>query len=129
MLRQNGYSLTSARLAVFRALTGKEPQTIKQLLQLKPKADRASVYRTIELFERLGIIHKLNVGWKYKIELTDLFHNHHHHLHCTECQIIIPLAEDDILEQRIRHAADKNGFSVEQHQLEIIGKCASCSTN
>ena len=101
---------------------------MKQLIKNNPKVDRASVYRTIDLFEQLGIIHKINIGWKYKIELTDLFHNHHHHLHCNVCKIVIPLAEDTILEERIALMASKSGFEIKNHQLEIVGTCASCST-
>lgn len=126
-LKKHGYSLTKARRDVFNALKGKEPLTMSEIVRSTSSADRASVYRTIALYEELGIVHKINIGWKYKIELTDLFHEHHHHLHCKNCGVIIPLASDKILEDRINTVSANNGFTAVEHQLEIVGTCANCT--
>lgn len=88
--------------------------------------DRASVYRTITLFERLGIVKRLQMGWKYKLELSDAFQHHHHHLTCSRCGRIIPLPEDERLEKRLRQLVDTLGFDMRDHQLEIQGYCDSC---
>jgi Fe2+ or Zn2+ uptake regulation protein len=70
LLRKNNSSLTKPRKAVFNLLLSKEPQSMQVLVKrAEGKVDRATVYRTIELFEELGIVHRLNIGWKYKIEL------------------------------------------------------------
>ena len=80
-LVDNGYSLTRARLAVFELLNNNEPQTISQILaKANGLVDRVSVYRNIELFEKLGIVRRIYLGWKYKLELSDKFFAHHHHL-------------------------------------------------
>ncbi len=127
-LRHSGYSLTKARRVVFMVLKGSEPQTMSEIVKKADTIDRASVYRTILLFEQLGIVHKINIGWKYKIELTDLFHEHHHHLNCKNCGLIIPLPSDQVLEQRINSVAKNNGFTPADHQLEITGTCANCNS-
>lgn len=36
----------------------------------KGHLDRASLYRIITVFERIGIVRRINIGWKYKIELS-----------------------------------------------------------
>ena len=56
-LKSNGSSLTAPREAVFLTLLDQEPQTLSDIAKrLTGKVDRASVYRTIDLFEKLGII-------------------------------------------------------------------------
>lgn len=82
LLKQNGQSVTRARLTVFKALLGQEPMGMTSLAGRTEDIDRASVYRAVELFERLGIVQRLNTGWKYKLELSDKFNDHHHHLAC-----------------------------------------------
>lgn len=91
------------------------------------QVDRASIYRTIALFEQLGIVKRLQIGWKYKLELSDSFHHHHHHLTCLKCGAVAPLAEDQQLEQRLAHLAKNSNFTMQEHLLEIQGLCLSCS--
>ncbi len=89
--------------------------------------DRASVYRTIALFEKLGIVQRLQIGWKYKLELSDAFHRHHHHLSCTGCGSTFALQEDPELEARLTLLAQRQHFAMHGHQLEIQGLCNKCS--
>lgn len=90
------------------------------------QVDRASVYRTVAVFEQLGIIQRLQIGWKYKLELSDTFQHHHHHLTCRRCGVSIALEEDSHLEAMLQDAAARHGFLMEEHQLEIQGLCANC---
>lgn len=126
-LKAQGQSLTSARLAVFRALQNKEPQTVREIITAcEGHADRASVYRAITLFERLGVVQRLQIGWKYKLELSDAYHHHHHHLTCRHCGTTIALPEDHELETRLRLLAARQHFRMQDHQLEIQGLCRNC---
>jgi Fe2+ or Zn2+ uptake regulation protein len=125
-LKQHGQSVTEARLTVFNALQHQEPQTMREIVAACPAIDRASVYRTIALFERLGIVKRLQIGWKYKLELGDAFHAHHHHLTCIRCGRTIPLPEDRQLEARLHGMARSQDFVMQDHQLEIQGLCAQC---
>lgn len=127
-LKAQRYSLTAARQAVFESLQDSEPRSIHDIIDAcLGVADRASVYRTIALFETLGIVHRLQMGWKYKLELSDDFTHHHHHLTCTICGRIIPLIEDASLERQLRSLAIAQDFQPESHQLEIRGTCADCN--
>jgi Fur family transcriptional regulator, ferric uptake regulator len=127
-LKEAGYSVTTARRSVFNALYHAEPQTMAELIKkVSPASDRASVYRTIVLFEKLGIVQRLQIGWKYKLELSDAFAAHHHHLTCVNCGKIVPLQESTELEKHIEQAATLRGFKPLTHQLEISGLCPDCS--
>ncbi len=125
ILKEAGYSRTAARTAVFEALLGQEPMSMHSLVESVRTADRASVYRAVELFEELGIVQRLYTGWKYRIELTDRFAAHHHHLTCLECGRTTPINEQQ-LESFIVSLARQNGFEPSAHQIEIQGCCAAC---
>lgn len=128
-LKTANQSITEPRRVVFNALQGKEPQTMHQLVAACAGViNRASVYRTVTLFERLGIVQRLQIGWKYKLELSDSFHHHHHHLTCLKCGITSALHEDMELELRLAHLARQYSFSMQDHQLEIQGYCMQCQT-
>jgi Fur family transcriptional regulator, ferric uptake regulator len=128
LLKNGGYSLTKPRKMIFDLLLNQEPQSMQVLVQrAKGKLDRATVYRAIELFERLGIVHRLNIGWKYKIELSDIFMGHHHHMYCTNCGRMFDLPDNLMLETMIDTVAAKTDFAPRGHQLEIYGLCANCT--
>jgi len=97
------------------------------LLARLPQIDRASVYRNIALFEQLGIVQRLQAGWKYKLELAGSFHEHHHHATCLNCGRAIDLPEDALLETRLHTLAKQYHFQVRRHQIELQGLCGQCS--
>jgi len=126
-LKQHGQSLTKARQVIFAALVDKEPQTMREVVAgCAEQVDRASVYRTIALFERIGVVQRLQIGWKYKLELSDAFHHHHHHLTCLKCGRTFPLPADEQLEKRLKALAGSRNFIMRGHQLEIQGLCQTC---
>lgn len=127
ILRDNGYSLTSPRRKIIDVLWDKEPQSTNELIvSLAGDIDRASLYRNLALFEKLGLIVRVYIGWKYKIELSDIFSNHHHHISCLKCGKIKAIHEEDEIEQLIHSLSDKYQISADRHQLEIQGVCAEC---
>ncbi len=129
LLKKDGSSLTKPRRVVFDLLLNQEPQSMQVIVKrAEGQVDRATVYRIVELFERLGIVHRLNIGWKYKIELSDIFAEHHHHFYCTNCGRTYPLSANAMLETMINSVVSKEGFSPRGHQLEIYGLCASCTS-
>ncbi len=128
-LKDRGHSLTAARIAVFQALVDQKPQTINELAKrLTGEVDRASVYRVITLFEQLGIVNRLQLGWKYKLELSDTFAEHHHHLTCIKCGRIIEVEENNTIEFELRQLALEANFELTGHQLELRGICQNCKT-
>lgn len=127
ILKQNGYSLTKPRLALFSALQSGRPRTMRDLiLDLASVMDRASIYRTVAIFEELGIVVRLQQGWKYKIELSDKFSPHHHHIVCTKCNKVVNFDEPDELATSLNVLAQQAGFTHDNHSLEIYGLCQDC---
>jgi Fur family ferric uptake transcriptional regulator len=126
ILKENGYSITKPRKLIFNILTGQKPLTINALMTMVDnKIDRVSVYRIIELFEKIGIVQRINIGWKYKIELADNFVKHHHHLVCLNCRKVIDIDEQN-LENLVNQLANQHNFKIENHQIEIQGYCKKC---
>lgn len=126
-LKQNNASVTAARLTVFSALENTEPQTMDQLVKkVSSSVNRASVYRVIDLFEKLGIVQRLQIGWKYKLELSNEFQEHHHHMTCTNCSKIISFHEPKNLDELLNRIAAEKNFSLQSHQLELRGICENC---
>lgn len=127
LLSKNNASLTKPRKIIFDLLLGQGPQTMQVLTKrAEGKADRATVYRTMELFEKHGIVHRLNIGWKYKYELSDVFMEHHHHFYCSNCGKSYDLPANPMLETMIDSITSKEGFTPRGHQIEVFGLCPRC---
>lgn len=86
----------------------------------------ASVYRTIELFCRLGILVEVDhVAEGSRFELSDAFRDHHHHLICQGCGETEDFAQCEMkqIEKLIKR---RLGFEVTRHELRFIGLCRRC---
>lgn len=126
LLKQQGFSATKTRMAVLRVLLSIQPASLGELITALPHVDRATVYRTVDLFVDLGIAKKVYTGFKYRVELGDSFQEHHHHLSCLRCGTVIDVHTPEI-EYAIEQTAANNGFRPVRHDLEITGYCSSCS--
>ena len=126
-LKTHGYSDTHARRIVFELLWEHEPQSMHELYQrCAGRLDRASLYRATTLYEQLGIVRRVHIGWKYKLELSELFNEHHHHLSCMVCGKVVPISQETF-EHFIQSVATEHGFKPLQHQIEIQGTCRACT--
>lgn len=128
ILKQQGYSLTKGRELVFALLLNQPPLSIAELYQrLDGAVDRVSLYRIIEVFERLNIVKRVQLGWKYKLELSELFSHHHHHLTCVRCGAVVVLQHHPRLEKQLEQLGLDQGFVNLSHQLELQGLCRDCA--
>ena len=128
-LAKHGYQVTKAREATFKLLVGPEPQTMHEVLnKAKGLVDRVSVYRNIDVFEKIGLVHRVYIGWKYKLELSDKFTGHHHHLTCLKCGKVIDIEDEKHIDEFIREVTDGVGFQPRRHQFEVDGYCRECAT-
>lgn len=120
---------TLPRSAVFIELykNGHTPLTMRELINLTEHCvDRASIYRSVKRLEKAGVIQRLHIGWKYKLELSDDFHGHHHHLTCTVCGATHATHDDENFEILLKRLAAKHGYTITDHQLDIRGICQNC---
>ncbi len=127
ILRAHGYSVTQPRRAVFKLLLSQPPQAMRDLIgRADSQIDRVSIYRIINLFETLGISKRITIGWKYKIELSDIFLVHHHHISCLRCSKIVAVKDSTVIENEITRLSADHGFTLTSHQLELQGICETC---
>lgn len=128
ILKSKGFSATKTRKSVYQSLAGhNRPISINTLITaLSDKVDRSSVYRNIELFEKIGIVKKVYSGWKYRLELGEEFKPHHHHLTCNNCGKIIPINLGQNFEKSLNKLGEKHNFKITDHLLELSGYCSKC---
>ena len=96
-----------------------------EIAKTNPTIDKVSIYRTIEVFEKIGLITSVTHGWKQRYELAAPFRPHHHHLLCNNCGTIEEI-QSEKLEKMIHILADEQGFEVTGHTFEINGLCRQC---
>lgn len=127
LLKNNNYFNTKPRYRLFLILQKFPALTLHELIAKLPQHDQVTVYRNIDLFEKLGVITRIRLGWNTKIELSDVFQHHHHHFTCLKCFRVINLPEDKTIERRINKLGESQGLKITDHQLEIRGLCNRCN--
>jgi Fe2+ or Zn2+ uptake regulation protein len=127
-LKQSGYSVTAPRLAVFEYLAANDPTTVEAVIDYALDFNRASIYRSLALFRRLGVIQDIVASGRRMIELTDAFDTHHHHLSCQVCGALASI-EDAAIERRLDQIARARGYQPVRHQIEVSGICAQCQVS
>lgn len=132
-LKEKGYKLTPQRRAIVDIIIEKEGShlTVEELYDLVkidcPEIGLATVYRTVQLLEELGVICKisLNDGCN-RYELIHEYENHkHHHLICTGCGKITEV-HGDLLEVIEHNIEEQYDFAVKDHSLKFYGLCSEC---
>lgn len=126
-LKKHGFFATKPRLQLFRILLRHSSMSMNELIEALPKQDKSSVYRNVDLLEKLGVLLRVQLGWKSKYELSDLFHDHHHHLTCLRCEKVIIIDEDLVIEQELQRLSFLSNFKAIDHTLEIRGLCQDCA--
>lgn len=126
ILKNNDQSITVSRLKIFNVLSSLEaPVSVARLADICSNIDKATVYRTVELFEKIGVIHRVWTGFKSKIELSEDFSAHHHHFTCLNCGKTINI-QSPKLEKDLHSFEDKYNFKLTHHSLELSGYCHRC---
>lgn len=126
LFAQQHLRLTQPRRSVFEALyKSTEPLMVSQLIKTCAPTDRVSIYRTLDLFVKLGIAEIVPLGWKQRFELTSPFRPHHHHLHCIQCGILIDVHSHK-LELLVAAITREYSFVPLEHKFEVSGLCQTC---
>lgn len=126
ILSDRKFRLTKPRQAIFETLKKSDrPLSYQELTTANLGIDKVSVYRTIDLFIRLGVVMSVPHGWKQRYELAAPFRPHHHHLLCSECNVVQGIQSDE-LEKIIQVIGGRHKFQVTGHTFEITGLCRNC---
>ena len=87
--------------------------------KVDPKISIATVYRTVKLFEEAGILTKHDFkGGKARYEA--MVESHHDHLIDIKTGEIIEFVDDEI-EKLQKKVAEKYGYKLVDHKLELYG--------
>ncbi len=88
-------------------------------------AGTATVYRTLELLSRAGLVQEHDFGEGFKRYEPLAAQSHHEHLICVECGKVVEFSSER-LERMKSLIADEYGFRYHHHRLEIYGVCREC---
>ena len=91
----------------------------KRVSKIDTKISIATVYRTVKLFEEAGILtkHEFKGG---KARYEELNEGHHDHLIDIKTGEIIEFVDEEI-EKLQKKVADKYGYKLVDHKLELYG--------
>jgi Fur family ferric uptake transcriptional regulator len=96
----------------------------KALLEEGEDVGIATIYRVLTQFESAGLVNRHH--FEGGISVFELDHGQHHdHILCIKCGKVEEFV-DDVIEQRQRDIAEKAGFSMTDHSLNIYGICKEC---
>lgn len=130
-LQEQGLKLTNERRALLREIFSTHyhfdaDELLFKLKQKSAKISRATIYRTLELLVKSGMVRRVHLGEDhYHYERVTRDDVHHDHLVCTTCGTVIEF-HDERLEARQNEICASNRFTPTFHNLQILGLCASC---
>ena len=131
-LSSNNYKLTKQREDILKIfLNNKDKhfnaeELFKKVKKINPDVGLATIYRSLELFCELDIIHQLDFDSSYKRYELNIKGNHHHHLICMECGKIIEF-NDEVLEKFENSIESEYDFNIVSHRIKFYGFCDECS--
>jgi Fur family transcriptional regulator, ferric uptake regulator len=94
---------------------------------------QSSLYRNLVVLESVGVLQRVTgVGNHDRFELSEaLSGQHHHHLTCIVCGLVIDIPADPAVETAVageaQRIAGELAAVVTGHSLDLYGRCADCS--
>jgi Fur family ferric uptake transcriptional regulator len=125
---EKGLRITEQRRVIARVLSDAEDHPDVELLHqraaaIDPGISIATVYRTVRLFEEAGILERHDFG-DGRARYEAAAESHHDHLIDVETGNVIEFVDPE-LEELQRRIAEKLGFRLVDHRLELYGVSAS----
>ncbi len=121
---KKGVKLTDQRRVIAKIMSESDDhpdvdELYKRASKIDPKISIATVYRTVKLFEESGILtkHEFKGG---KARYEELNESHHDHLIDIKTGEILEFVDDEI-EKLQKKVAEKYGYELVDHKLELYG--------
>lgn len=129
-LREHGLPVTGQRLAIAEVVIGSadhlSAEEVAQGLEAHgEKAGTATVYRTLDLLVKSGLVVERDFGEGFRRFEAARDVPHHEHLLCTECGSVQEF-RDERLERMTTLIAEAHDFARQGHRLVIRGVCSAC---
>ncbi|MCL6449264.1 MAG: transcriptional repressor [Armatimonadetes bacterium] len=129
-LKALGVKVTPQRQEILEVLLGEEryysaEEILKKVQARYPAVSFDTVYRTLNLFKKLGLVVELNFQGGYRRYEFNHADRHHHHLVCLKCGRSQKLAccPTDCL---AGIEEENPEFAITGHSFEIYGYCKDC---
>ena len=121
--------MSHPRLFIYQELSASDiplsPQELyRSLIKKKINIGLTSIYRSLDLFESLGIVFKIVNGSSVKYKFCEM-EDHHHHIVCKKCGDVVELHFCDISDWSEK-VKESTGYEVTDHQLNFYGFCKNC---
>lgn len=129
-LRQRHFKMTPQRQMVLDVLRQEHlPLTMKEIHGRTQSSDLATVYRTVNMLERVGLVRRSVFGdGSARFELACACGGlHHQHLVCTRCGEVMDV-EVSIPEEILASLASETGYAGLESRLEFFGICKKCQS-
>jgi len=132
LFAERGIRMTSQRRAILQVIETATKhldasQILRRAQKIDPSVDRSTVYRTLKILKRNGLVDELDLmhvhgeGHYYERRL----HQDHLHMACLRCGKISEFVSENL--QRLKQQVEKDcNFHVVVSRLEIGGYCAGC---
>ena len=126
------YVLTPQRQLILASISSAgQPVNATELYRIVSEKDRnvslATVYRSLALFKKLGIINEHRLGkscWCYDLKKSF----EHQHVMCKQCGQVIEF-ESQLIPQMIKQLQDELGFNIERVEVCVQGTCRECQNH
>ncbi|MEI6741389.1 MAG: Fur family transcriptional regulator [Gemmatimonadaceae bacterium] len=129
-LRDHNLPVTAQRMAIAEVVLGTDrhvsaDEVARALDAQGARAGTATVYRTLEVLVRSGLVVERDFGEGFKRYEAARGIPHHEHLLCTACGAVTEF-RDERLERMTTLLAESQGFTRQRHRLVIYGLCGAC---
>jgi len=129
-LAGDGRRLTSPRQAIVRSVvprhdTFSAQDIVDELKAGGVRVGRATVFRTIDLLAEEGLLHRIQAGDGSHRYTACNDAEHHHHARCVACGTVSTIHAPQI-DAEIQRLAEREGFEMVDHIVELIGRCQAC---
>lgn len=136
-LKEKGFRITHPRrliLDILQESRGTHPnakEIYSRISKEYPDIGLTTIYRTLDVFEKLGLINKFEFGGKESRYEFASEENHHHHLVCLHCGKVIEYAdfadhEVEFFGNIQKYLSKKYEFEISKHRVVFYGLCSSC---
>ncbi|MFA5309443.1 MAG: Fur family transcriptional regulator [Dehalococcoidales bacterium] len=128
-LRAKGYRLTPQRLMILAAIEDSAEHISAEEIYAEvaarfPHVNISTVYRTLELLKKLGMVYEINLG-EGRIRFHSEESGHHHHLVCQLCGAVTDI--DEAVFSSLGEALLRDyDFQAELRHVGIFGVCGDC---
>lgn len=129
-LQARGYRMTPQRQLIWQAFTAAPGHTSAEDIYNRlhpdfPSVNISTVYRTLELFESLGLIRHVHLGHsmaQYELATDD----QHQHLSCEQCGSVQEL-DGAVVTELGQLLRERYGFEADLLHFAILGVCRQCA--